>query len=54
MLCRHIVAFATDRSGATSIEYAMIAFFVSIVIVAGATEMGTKVMGYFSSLVASV
>jgi pilus assembly protein Flp/PilA len=45
-------AFASDSSGATAIEYAMIAGLVSIVIVAGVTQIGTTVSGVFQSLVA--
>ena len=34
--------FLRDDLGATSIEYALIAGFISIAIVAGATAVGTK------------
>ena len=35
-------AFVRDRSGATAIEYALIASIISIVIVATTTQIGTK------------
>jgi len=38
---------AADKSGATAIEYALIAGLVSIVIVLGATAIGTKLSAIF-------
>jgi len=37
------VRFWTEDSGATAMEYAMIAALISIVIIAGATSLGTAV-----------
>lgn len=37
----------TDRRGATSIEYAVIAGVISIVILAGVTSIGTKLDALF-------
>jgi Flp pilus assembly pilin Flp len=45
---------ALGTSGATSIEYAMIAFFVSILIVAAVSNIGGTVQGFFASVVAAV
>jgi pilus assembly protein Flp/PilA len=39
-----------DTSGATAIEYAMIAGLVSIVIVTSVTSIGTKLAGFFASI----
>jgi pilus assembly protein Flp/PilA len=39
--------FLNDEAGATSIEYALIASFLSILIVAGATTIGNKVGNTF-------
>ena len=36
-----------DRSGATSIEYALIAVFISILVVGWATFVGTSVSQFF-------
>lgn len=36
-----------DRSGATSIEYALIAVFISILVVGWATFVGTSVSDFF-------
>jgi pilus assembly protein Flp/PilA len=39
-----------DQSGATSIEYALIAGFLSILIIAGVNSIGTTVKGTFNSV----
>ncbi len=39
--------FWRDHSGATAIEYALIGGFVSIVIVVGATQIGTSLNAKF-------
>jgi pilus assembly protein Flp/PilA len=36
-----------DRSGATSIEYALIAVFISILVVGWATFVGTSISQFF-------
>jgi Flp pilus assembly pilin Flp len=43
--CQH--SFAQDNSGATAIEYALIACGVSIAIVGGLTSLGTQIMVAF-------
>ena len=44
--------FLVDRRGATSLEYAVIAVMVSIVIVAGTSAVGTKLSTlYFGKLI---
>ncbi len=44
----HLVyRFARDESGATAIEYAMIGILVSVMVVAGATIIGSKLGGIF-------
>jgi Flp pilus assembly pilin Flp len=44
----------SDTSGATAIEYAMIACFVSIVIVGSVTAIGSSVKGFFVELLAKM
>ncbi len=46
--------FVSDENGATAIEYAMIAGLVSIVIVAGVTQIGSTLSGFFQNLAAYV
>ena len=43
-------AFASDTSGATAIEYAMIAGLLSILIVGGASAIGTQVKQFFKDV----
>lgn len=40
----------TDRSGATAMEYALIASLIAIVIVTGVTAVGTKLSTMYASL----
>lgn len=42
--------FASDEHGATSIEYALIASLVCLVIVSGITAVGTEVSAVFDSV----
>ena len=42
--------FVKDNTGATSIEYALIAGFLSILIIAGVTTIGTTVNGTFNAI----
>ncbi|HWA92255.1 MAG TPA: Flp family type IVb pilin [Rhizomicrobium sp.] len=41
----------SDTSGATAIEYAMIAGMISIMIVAGATQIGQTVKTFFMDMI---
>ena len=45
-----LARFFADESGATSIEYALIAAFVSISIVAGATAVGSQLSLLFGKV----
>ena len=44
-------AFARDMSGATAIEYAMIASMISILIVGGASAIGSQVNKFFEEMI---
>jgi pilus assembly protein Flp/PilA len=46
-----VKAFARDTSGATAIEYAMIAGTLSILIVAGAYQIGQTVNQFFLEVI---
>jgi pilus assembly protein Flp/PilA len=39
-----------DAGGATAIEYALIASLISVVILTGATAVGTKLSTFFTSV----
>lgn len=45
-----LARFFADESGATAIEYALIAVFVSISIVAGATAVGGQLSSVFGKV----
>lgn len=45
-----LTALRADRSGATSIEYALIAVFISIVVVGWASLVGTSVSNFFTAV----
>jgi len=47
---RSLARFLGDESGATSIEYAVIAVGISIVIVAAVNGLGTNVSTKFTSM----
>jgi pilus assembly protein Flp/PilA len=49
-----IANFLADQSGATAIEYSIIAVGVSIVIVAAVNSMGTALSGVFTKASASL
>jgi pilus assembly protein Flp/PilA len=45
-----VVRFAKDESGATAIEYGLIATLIGVAIIAGATALGTALNTLFSGL----
>jgi pilus assembly protein Flp/PilA len=42
--------FAKDESGATAIEYGLIATLIAVAIIVGATALGTSLNGLFQGL----
>jgi pilus assembly protein Flp/PilA len=42
--------FIKDESGATAIEYGLIAALISVALIAGATTLGTNIGNVFTSL----
>ena len=47
-------AFIGDESGATAIEYALIASGISVAIIVGFTNMATSMKAMFNSIAANV
>ena len=45
-----LTALQADRSGATSIEYALILVFISILVVGWASFVGTSVSNFFTAV----
>jgi len=47
---RKVIAFLNDESGATAIEYGLIAAGISVVIIATVNAIGTTLNGKFTSI----
>jgi pilus assembly protein Flp/PilA len=47
---RKLINVLTDRSGATAIEYGLIAALIAVAIVAGVTTVGTQLSSIFVSV----
>lgn len=53
-MSRFLAAFARDDSGATAIEYALIAALVVVVLVTSITALGNKLSGVFNNVSNSI
>ena len=51
---RFLVRFLNDSSGATAIEYGLIAALIAVVIIGAVTSVGSKVDSTFTSVAASL
>lgn len=49
-----VTRFLNDESGATAIEYGLIAALISIGIIAAATTIGTDIKGIFETVEAAI
>jgi len=49
-MTRFITRFAEDESGATAIEYGLIAALIAVVIIGAVRALGDEVMGAFSEV----
>ena len=49
-----LVSFLRDESGATAIEYGLIAALIAVVIITAVTAVGTNLSGTFSTVATSV
>lgn len=49
-----IKRFAQDESGATAIEYSLIAALIGVVLITGATTLGTTISAKFTSIAGSI
>ena len=47
---KNLVRFAKDESGATAIEYGLIAALIAVGIIAAATSLGTKTAATFDKV----
>ncbi|MCR5877718.1 Flp family type IVb pilin [Phenylobacterium sp. J367] len=53
-MSKFIARFAKDESGATAIEYGLIAALVAVVLVTALTAMGGKLKGAFEDVDAAI
>jgi pilus assembly protein Flp/PilA len=49
-MSKFITRFLKDESGATAIEYGLIAALIAVVLVTGVTAVGTKLSGTFNKV----
>lgn len=49
-----IKTFARDESGATAIEYGLIAALIAVVIVGGVTALGENIQGVFDEVATKI
>ncbi len=49
-----VTRFMNDESGATAIEYGLIAALISIGIIGGASALGTNISGRFNTIATTV
>ena len=49
-MSRVMKTFARDESGATAIEYGLIAAFIALVIIGGVTALGTSINTQFTTI----
>jgi pilus assembly protein Flp/PilA len=54
MLMARIKAFASDESGATAIEYGLIAGLVAVAIIGSFSVLGNSLIGLFNTQTANV
>ena len=53
-MSRFVSRFLADQSGATAIEYGLIASLIAVVLVTAVTSMGTKLAGTFTKVGAAI
>lgn len=49
-MTKFITKFAKDESGATAIEYGLIAALIAVVIIGAVGAVGTRLMGLFTQI----
>jgi pilus assembly protein Flp/PilA len=51
---KHVLRFMKDQSGATAIEYGLIAGLIAVVIITAVTSVGTKLSAQFTTVGAAL
>ncbi len=49
-MSKFVTRFIKDESGATAIEYGLIAALIAVVLITAVTQLGTKVSGTFDNI----
>ena len=49
-----VTRFIKDESGATAIEYGLIAALIAVALIAGATALGTDINSKFSNIASTI
>ena len=53
-MTRFLKTFAQDDSGATAIEYGLIAALIAVVVIGAVTAVGSNLSGKFNTIAATV
>lgn len=53
-MTKFVTRFAKDESGATAIEYGLIAALIAVVIIGAVTAVGTNLKGTFNNIASNV
>ena len=53
-MSKFVTSFMKDESGATAIEYGLIAALIAVVIIAGASTLGNTLKNKFNSIATNV
>ena len=53
-MSKFVTQFMKDESGATAIEYGLIAALIAVVIIAGATAVGTQLGAKFNTISSNI
>ena len=51
---KNVLRFAKDESGATAIEYGLIASLIAVAMIVGATSIGTQLQTKFSKIASTI
>jgi pilus assembly protein Flp/PilA len=51
---KKIVKFIKDEGGVTAIEYALVAFFIAVVIVFAVTALGNQLWNLYNNIAAAI
>jgi pilus assembly protein Flp/PilA len=53
-MSKFVTRFMKDESGATAIEYGLIASLIAVILIAGATTLGNKLSSTFSGIAGNI